>query len=273
MPGGLESEPAKDKPLLDAWHASFPSTFVSAVLLRNQGGGPELTEEMVFADDDRKQVMLTTTFPWRCICALMITASDGSRWVGSGWLAGPRLVVTAGHCVYLQGHGGWARQVEVYPGRNGADTSLGAFTSTELRSVTGWTDQKSALFDYGAIILPKLPGLGWFAYGVYDTADLNNLIVNVFGYPADKPLGTLWGTSRRLQQVIPQKLVYNLSTYGGQSGCPVFDKNGEQRTVLGIHNYGDFSGNSATRITDAVFDDIEAWKAEASAMTDGPKPG
>ena len=36
-----------------------------------------------------------------------------------------------------------------------------------------------------------------------------------------------------------------------------------QRIVVGIHNYGDVSGNSATRITDGVFDDIEAWKAEA----------
>ena len=33
-PGGLESASPKDKPLLDAWHASFPSTFVSATILR-----------------------------------------------------------------------------------------------------------------------------------------------------------------------------------------------------------------------------------------------
>src|SRR5262249_45821675 len=131
LPGGLESEPATDRPLLDAWHASFPSTFVSAALLRKERGGPELTEEMVFADDDRKQVPPPPDFPWRCICALVITAADGPRWVGSGWLAGPRAVVTAGHCVYLHGHGGWARQVEVYPGRNADDTSLGSFTSTQ----------------------------------------------------------------------------------------------------------------------------------------------
>src|SRR5262249_14066955 len=150
-----------------------------------------------------------------------------------------------------------------YPGRDGSNTSQGSFTSTELRTVTGWTDQKNPMFDYGAILLSRPTGLGWFTSRAYKTAELNNLVVNVFGYPADQAAGTLWGTARRLQQVIPQKLVYNLSTYGGQSGCPVFNKQGEQRTVVGIHNYGDVSGNSATRITDAVFDDIAAWKAEA----------
>jgi glutamyl endopeptidase len=257
-----EAKPADEGPLLDAWHASF-STSVTIALLKKRDGGPEFMPEMVFLDDDRKQVTDTRQFPWKCICSLLITAADGTHWVGSGWLAGPRTVITAGHCVFLHGRGGWAQKVEVYPGRNGGDTSPGSFTSTNLKSVTGWTNQKSALFDYGAILLDAPTGLGFFAYGVYDTPALHGLTVNVFGYPADKPQGTLWGTARRLTDVLPQKLVYNASTYGGQSGSPVFEKKGNQRTVLGIHNYGDVSGNSATRITDAVFDDLDAWKSEA----------
>ncbi len=262
QPAVAEPGAVDQGPLLDAWHASF-SNSLAVALLKKRDGGPEMIEEMVFKDDDRKPVTDTRQFPWQCVCALVITAADKTRWVGTGWLAGPRTVVTAGHCVYLHGRGGWAQQVEVCPGRNGADTSLGKWTSAELRSVTGWTNQKSPLYDYGAILLPEPLQLGWFAYGVYDSEELRDMTVNVFGYPADKPQGTLWGTARRLQEVIPQKLVYNLSTYGGQSGCPVFEKKGDQRTVVGIHNYGDVSGNSATRITDAVYDDIEAWKAEA----------
>jgi V8-like Glu-specific endopeptidase len=224
----------------------------------------EFAPELVFADDDRQQVTATREFPWRCLCSLSIVAANGTRWVGTGWLAGPRTVVTAGHCVYLHEHGGWARRVEVYPGRNGADTSLGRYDSDDLHSVTGWTVEKNLALDYGAITLPQPLDLGWLSYGVYSDAELRALRVNLFGYPGDKAVGQLWGTDRRLTQVLPDRLVYDLSTFGGQSGAPVFhrDRDGQkdERVVVGIHNYGDVSGNTATRVTDAVFDDIEAWK-------------
>ncbi|MBX9623234.1 MAG: trypsin-like serine protease [Gemmataceae bacterium] len=263
VPSGVTAEAAAADagPALDAWHASYTDS-VSLVALKKSGdnAAQAFAPELVFADDDRRRVTNTRDFPWRCICSLEITAANGTRWVGTGWLAGPRTVITAGHCVYLHRHGGWARQVVVYPGRNGADTSLGRYVSDDLRSVTGWTDGKNPAYDYGAILLPEPLDLGWLAYAVYPDADLRGLVVNVFGYPADKPAGELWGAARVLQQVLPQKLVYNLSTFGGQSGAPVFEKAGAERVAVGIHNYGDVSGNSATRITDGVYDDITAWK-------------
>jgi V8-like Glu-specific endopeptidase len=221
-----------------------------------------LALEVVLADDDRQQVTNTTDFPWRCICFLVITAQDGSRWVGSGWLANPRTVITAGHCVYLHGAGGWAKQIEVSPGRNGASSPFNPFVATDLRSVSRWTEEQDAQFDYGAILLPENSSVGFFGYASLPDAELQDVLANVYGYPADKQPGTLWGSSRKLSQVQPRTLIYNISTFGGQSGCPVFIKTGEERNVVGIHNYGDLSGNSATRITDDVYDDIEAWKGE-----------
>ena len=117
---------------------------------------------------------------------------------------------------------------------------------------------------------PAVLGRAWFGYGCYDTADLQDLVVNVFGYPADKLPGTLW-PARRLQQVIPQKLVYNISTRRHER-APVFEKIGDTRTVIGIHNYGDVSGNTATRITEVVFADLEEWKTKAACSPAvGPK--
>ena len=55
-------------------------------------------------------------------------------------------------------------------------------------------------------------------------------------------------------------LVYNIDTVGGQSGCPVYIKKGGQRYVVGIHNYGAATGNSATRITAPVYERLNVGR-------------
>jgi len=261
-PSPAGAAPAPGEHLLDAWHATY-STALAISQLRKRSDPAKIAMEAVLADDDRQQVTATTEFPWRCICYLVITAQDGSHWVGSGWFADARTVVTAGHCVFLHGAGGWARQLEVYPGRSGAAMPFGPVVSGDLHSVSRWTQEQDADFDYGAVRLAGAVPVGSLGYAARADAELQNVSANVYGYPADKPPGTLWGSFRQLSQVRQRTLVYNVSTYGGQSGCPVFLKQGEDRTVVGIHNYGDLSGNSATRITDDVYDDIQAWMASS----------
>ena len=221
--------------------------------------------ESVFLDDDRVQVTATQLFPWCGICHLVLTTADGFRGSGSGWLAGPRTVVTAGHCVYLHDHGGWVEHVEVYPGRNAGYRPYGC-VSTDLHSVTGWTEARRPELDYGAILLPEPVPMQTLAHRVVTDAELRqcDLWVNVFGYPADQAAGTLWGSARVLAEARPLTLVYHISTYGGQSGCPVFVKEGKQRYAVGIHNYGDTSVNLATRITGAVSQNLEAWVGSAA---------
>lgn len=250
-----------DQPLLDAWHATYSGSYTTSKL-RQHGVSESIIETILSSGDDRVEVDNTRLAPWRWICSLIITAADGSQWVGSGWLAGPSTIITAGHCVYIHGRGGWAERVDVYPGRHGTSTTL-SFSSSDLRSVEGWTQGQTEECDYGAVILPRpASGFGFFGFQSMTDADLRMLTVNVFGYPADKTPGTLWGHTRVLEQVQPRMLVYDISTFGGQSGCPVYFKDGDRRYVVGIHNYGDVSGNSGTRVTDQVFDNIVKWKAE-----------
>ncbi|WP_406698939.1 trypsin-like peptidase domain-containing protein [Singulisphaera sp. Ch08] len=220
-------------------------------------------EAILPSGDDRQAIAETRVPPWRWICSLIITAPDGTQWLGTGWLASPRLVITAGHCVFIHGRGGWADQVDVYPARNGPLAPY-HFSSTDLRSVKGWVYRQSPESDYGAIILPEpTAGLGYFGYGVLDDDDLSELLVNVYGYPTDKAPGTLWGHDRILEQVLPRTIIYDISTFGGQSGCPIFYRQAGRRYAVGIHNYGDITGNTATRITAEVFDNIEAWRDES----------
>lgn len=254
-------------PLLDAWYADFADDATRALILQQ----PRMTEtamEVVIGADDRVRVTNTTTYPWRCICALRITAKDGSRWIGTGWLAGNRTVITAGHCVYLHSRGGWASSIEVIPGANGAGRPFGSVSSSVLRSVKGWTQDKQRSHDYGAIILPRgwahAGKLGYFGFANLGMLSLLGLNVNLSGYPGDKPDGTQWWHARRITLATPRTIVYNIDTAGGQSGSPVWRLKDGQRHCVGIHTNGSVLGNSATRIVAPVFDNIKKWKDEGA---------
>ncbi|MEM8680783.1 MAG: trypsin-like peptidase domain-containing protein [Planctomycetota bacterium] len=243
----------------DVWFGSH-GTQVSRALSQSQAGA--FTPKLVIGCDDRTQITDTQTYPFSAICALEITAQTGQQFVGTGWFANDNTVVTAGHCVYLCNHGGWARRVRVFPGRNGEGNHAG-YLAGQLRSVKGWINDHRRSADYGAIqLVDRVPTAGGFGLLALNDDDLMSALYHVVGYPADKPRGTQWGHVRALSQVKPSTLYYATDTYGGNSGCPVFfvdDRQPEQIYAVGIHNYGDVSGNSATRITEEVFENICLW--------------
>jgi glutamyl endopeptidase len=262
--------------VLDAWYATYgdggPLTETAPTSRQSYAPITQTTQaegrEVIVDIDDRKQIPNTTVYPWRCICALRITARDGSRWSGTGWFAGPYIIITAGHCVYLHDNGGWARQIEVIPGCNGVDLPYGSSTSTRFRSVGGWINGKQNSHDYGAILLPHSydagERIGCFGYVSLESGAFDNLVANISGYPGDKPPFTQWFAARSLDSITPTALIYNIATMGGQSGTAVFAIMNGQRYVVGIHTNGSSTGNSAVRITQSIYDNINSWRAEAS---------
>ena len=219
--------------------------------------------EVVIGNDDRVRVTQTTLVPWRRLCALRIEFPSGATYRGTGFLIGPRAVATAGHCVYLHDQGGWARKVEVIPGCNGSARPFGQAHSGSLRSVVGWVQGKKAESDYGCIVLPAGTfggrNLGSFGFAAFDASALLAQPAVVSGYPGDKPFAEMWGMARKIKSVAAKTLVYDIDTMGGQSGAPVYVKRNGQRFVVGIHNYGATSGNSATRVTQPVYQRLLAW--------------
>ena len=157
-------------------------------------GPPPPQPETVHGPDDRIQINNTNEYPWSAIASLLITARDNSTWIGTGWFVSPRTLITAGHCVYIKnssvpGRDGWVRSIQVMAGRNGESLPFDVVTSTVFKSVPGWTESGDENFDYGAIILPVPLGetVGVFGTAVYPDADLEQSVVNVSGYPGDKP--------------------------------------------------------------------------------------
>jgi V8-like Glu-specific endopeptidase len=220
--------------------------------------------EVIIGIDQRLHITNTTDIPWRRISALRITFPSGATYRGTAFFIGPRALATAGHCVYMKSQGGWARKIEVIPGCNGSKRPFGQVDATMFRSVGGWVNSGLPECDYGCIFLPPNSfgkyNLGSFGVAAFDAQTLVAQPAVVAGYPGDKPFAELWGMAEVIKAVTAKTLVYNIDTVGGQSGCPVYIKKGGQRYVVGIHNYGASTGNSATRITAPVYERLNAWK-------------
>lgn len=245
---------------VDAWYGSYGTRLSRVVASRGaEMSMAELMAEVIIGPDDRVRVSNTTSYPYGCICFLSIRARNGAAFVGTGWLADERTVITAGHCVYLHREGGWAASIEVYPGQNGRGYRPYQAQASRLWTTRGWTDQKSPPADYAAIRLDKkIDAVGTFGYGALSDSELRSELCHVVGYPADKR-GEMWGHGRRLSAVRAETLIYDIDTYGGNSGGPVFMLRNGLPLAVGIHNYGDLTGNSATRITSTVYQRIQGW--------------
>jgi|SRR6185295_18520442 len=223
-------------------------------------------QERVFEHDDRVQVTSTEQLPWRVNASLRITAADGSIWLGTGWFVTPRTLITAGHCVFINhsgvpGRDGWVRSIAVMPGRNGSALPFGSQTTTTFQGVDGWTQQADERFDYGAIVLPgPFAGtIGVRRFAVWSDTALNNVEATIVGYPGDKPAGTLWRHALPIHAVEAMKIFYKIDTAGGQSGAALYVMDGGEPVAVGVHTYGGATSNSATRITQEVFDNIRRW--------------
>lgn len=222
--------------------------------------------EVVIGNDDRVKVApeLLQGNPWRQICALRIHSASGRTYVGTAWFIAPGVVATAGHCVFLHNDGGWPRSIDVIPAKGGDTEPFGRVRATRFATVDGWTVQRSRDFDYGVIFLDDAtPGtrVGNFEVAALVNAEFAGAVAKVSGYPADRERAEFqFFHERPLVDVTETRLVYDVDTFGGQSGSPIWVDTDELGLIaVGIHTTGGFSSNSGTRITDAVLDNLIAW--------------
>jgi glutamyl endopeptidase len=228
---------------------------------------PAIRMETVHGPDNRIRITDTDKYPWRLNASLLITARDGSQWVGTGWFVSPRTLITAGHCVYIKhsgspGREGWVKSIQVMPGRNGKKLPYGSATSSQFWSVKGWADAGDENYDYGAVIIPTGLGttVGAMGFAVYGDGELTSKVASVVGYPGDKEEGTLWYDTKEIASASASKVYYDIDTAGGQSGAAVYVIKDDQRIAVAVHAYGGPTTNSGTRISPPVFDNLMQWK-------------
>ena len=245
---------------------------------------PVSAAESIFGSDERTRIVDTKVAPWRMVCQLEITGPEGST-VGTGWLAGPRTIITAGHCVFHKSDlGGWATSITVTPGMQDGDAPFGSFVATRVESITPWVDDENPDFDMGVIHIDPVAGqpdpgdaLGFFGVAALPDDALLGRMVNVSGYPGDKidaqnRIGTQqWFARNKVSRVTARRIFYAVDTMPGQSGGPAYmiDAPGAAPKVVGIHAYGSggtpaslgIEANSAPRLIPEVVEQIRAWVA------------
>ncbi|MFK3980720.1 trypsin-like serine peptidase [Micromonospora sp. NPDC050397] len=233
-----------------------------------------LGTESIFGPDNRILINPTTSFPARAV--VMITRNGNAHC--TGWMYGPDIVATAGHCVNAGGGGAWYTGLTVWPGRNGGSAPYGSCSVRQLYSVTGWTVSGDEAYDYGAIKLNCTIGYstGWFGYW-WQAASLAGASTLINGYPGEKPFGQQWrgdSVARTVAVSQTNQIFYSNDTTGGMSGSPIYQLRAAGSPwctgycSMGIHAYGfphigypHNTYNHGTRITEARFNNLQAWKA------------
>ncbi|HEY4547735.1 MAG TPA: trypsin-like peptidase domain-containing protein [Pedomonas sp.] len=210
--------------------------------------------ESVIGSDTRRPVPNAASLPWRCIALLQIFYTSGQTGRGTGWFIGPRTLVTAAHCVHHE-EGRDARRIIVTPGYERGAAPYGQFEVSGSLWNPAWRGSYDPVLDFALIFLNTDPGVGFFGYAAVSDANLQRVIVNLAGYPKDRP-ATQWYDAGRLSGAEKHFIYHQIDTEEGQSGAPVFWTDRVQRIGLGIHTYGTSAGrpsNRARRITPELF--------------------
>jgi len=220
----------------------------------------------IFPPDDRERVVSPSSFPWRTICKLYITAQDGSRYIASGFMVDNFHVLTCGHCVYLHDDGGWASEIKVVPGMAEDIEPFGHAYSTYMRCPTGWTSSRMVEHDWAVLTLDRSIGIftGWMGR---QTAESSSSIytgtVNSAGYPGDLDSGEfLYFVADSGDRADEYNHWYWIDTAGGQSGSPVWRYDGINHYVLTIHAHSYMFGsdtNFGTRLNSVKYDQLNTW--------------
>jgi len=255
----------------------------------------------VFPPDGRTEITSTTVYPWCAIGKIYAWFHDPSTdpatnsqsievtyadCVGTGALVGRCHVLTAGHVVYnhdpICGNIGWADKLIFVPGlyTDGAGVvrwPFGAQYATQIMSFTGWTQDEDEDHDMGFFVLdaPIGDSTGWFGYS---TADSDGATRNISGYPTDRNSGLdqFW-MAGEIDCENTYNLKYEIDTFGGQSGAPIWRYDGSDRYIHGVHTTGNVAfacgfetKNRGVRITSGKFDSIQDWKADNECPENQP---
>ncbi|KAI4230203.1 MAG: hypothetical protein LQ349_006282 [Xanthoria aureola] len=183
----------------------------------------------------------------------------GSWAIATGWLIAPDLLVTAGHCVFDWGYNqGKLVEIKAYIGYHGKtnanDPNVQFRKGKRVTTTPDWL--KSGKYRSADLALIKVePPFENVTPINYTDTPANGLAkLGVVGYPGDlrdSKTGEAGAhmyesyepTSWSLAKNEYGMLEYQVDTYGGNSGSPVF-REGET-TSIGVHTYGGLI-NSAT---------------------------
>ncbi len=246
--------------------------------------------DTVGPDDDRQRVER----PWdtltyhNSVVQVQMSLAGGGESSCTGTIVGEYHVLTAGHCVYLDGS--WVDEVSVVPMIDTqAGTTVEPYGSAEVRiarTYQAWVDRETGVPQHDLALLTLDRSLGdtegtrtisWAAYPEGDPVYTQDSVLNL-GYPGDPPdngpLPSLWENSGQgLGEYNGQSGTFEVDIVvtGGHSGGPLFHETSlggyEQIGIAAYTTYGTAFG---PRFTFDKSADLANWTT-ATSYVDPPE--
>ncbi len=225
--------------------------------------------DTVFQPDNRTRITDMTSFPWRTMAKLLIYTNsyDSPSFECSGFLVSPVHVLTAGHCVNdreFSTSDHQASRIEVIPASSFQGEPFGRSWAKVMRVLPNWLRSWDFRDDLALLTLNSTIGdkTGWLdlrADFLWSPIYLGTLYTA--GYPGDKypPGENLYSAVGQGCSASEDNLWYNMDTYQGQSGSPVFALIRQKPYVVSIVTYGSTGCNVGTRMSEGKVNAILDW--------------
>ncbi len=226
--------------------------------------------EAVLGADNRVAVRDTSVFPWSAICQLEAVFPSGAALTGTAALVGPTAALTAAHCVYDHRLGGMARRVVVRAGLSGKPVADQTAVATRLCVPPAWQQRSEGRYDLALLGLDRALGYraGWFRFGTFAPARLHGALINLSGYPVDRPVEPIslrgrvqfWSLGTVLE-ARPGRLVHTADSYYGHSGAPLWvrSRRTQKRLLVAVHSAAARGRNVAVALDSSRRSLLRAW--------------
>ena len=191
--------------------------------------------------------------------------SKGARFHGTAALIGPKIALTAAHCIWDDTNNDYTfRNWMCWPGYD-MNTCLAAGAGwTRVFFDERWKTTHRREYDWAIVVLEKDYSnvVGWYGVNRYeDYKLLETQPVTLLGFPGvppkneptdEWPYDTMYGSNGTVLQANEVNYLHSAATAGGMSGGPIIEK--ATGKILGIH-IGKQEGSSyplAVRITTQI---------------------
>jgi len=254
-------------------NSSIGSESEEAIISEGYNPGLPIEDILIMPDSiigkDNRVPVNPSYFPYSAVTCLYIGRDqDGNGTIeswydGTGFMEGPDLLVTAGHCMW-SGTYGWADELRVYKQQNSETFSSTHYHPLNWTCSTAYTNNLDYRYDWCLVTLQNNIGdsTGWFGKG-YSSGSLVNKAIAVSGYPSDhehfqyKASGTISFSDTYIMK-------FNADAVGGESGAPVYDTT---NVSWGIFTYSGGTFNQGNRFTEYLYsllqqkylEGIEKW--------------
>ena len=221
---------------------------------------PESLDRVVIGEDDRITVSDPSIYPFSTIAFMKVGATCGCTWECTGFMVGPRGLITGAHCLICPKHHATLDWAHFYFGYQSDHNYLYKYTSafrywygTNFRDNGGVYSNE---WDYGYVLFDERVGdrVGSLGVSVLSDDALANKYLTAAGYRD----GLLKYDSDFASVYSPNVFKFFADTVPGNSGGPVFyysDKGPYATAIIVSENK---TSNQARRITGWLFEDMQS---------------